>query len=110
MNTHTPTFDIGFIGHSICIFDDRVDFPVRFPVITSSDLAQELAAMLREAMPEKTIAVEPMGLFSIDRAETEAVTERIKRRVIEARQAQNPGKEFLQGIGYWPYADQIGKE
>ncbi|WP_339487836.1 hypothetical protein [Pseudomonas sp. EL_65y_Pfl2_R95] len=110
MSLENPGYDIGFIGQYVCIYHDKIDFPVRFPAVTSTSLALDLAEMLRKAMPRSYISVEPIALFSTDRVETDAVTERIKRRVIEARKAENPGKAFLQGIGYWPQAAQTGKE
>lgn len=90
--------DDGFIGYMVTVYED--DFTTSIPAVSLFGLAAELAEMLREVYPLAVVSVYQCGLFSGQRAETEAVTERIKRRVIEARDAVSPGRAFLEGIGY----------
>ena len=87
--------DDGFIGYMVSIYEPDIDFTTRIPAVTMCGLALEVAEMLREAYPLAKVSVVRCGLFSGQRAETEAVTERIKRRVIEARDAVSPGRAFL---------------
>ncbi|CJK78903.1 Uncharacterised protein [Streptococcus pneumoniae] len=92
--------DDGFIGYLVSIYEPDIDFTTSIPAVSLFGLAAELAEMLREVYPLAVVSVYQCGLFSGQRAETEAVTERIKRRVIEARDAVSPGRAFLEGIGY----------
>lgn len=110
MNALTPTersaafaqmgIDDGFIGYLVTVYEPDEDFTTSIPAVNLFGLASELAEMLREVYPLAVVSVYQCGLFSGQRAETEAVTERIKRRVIEARDAVSPGRAFLEGIGY----------
>ncbi|WP_312915633.1 hypothetical protein [Stutzerimonas kunmingensis] len=96
----TSGVDQGLIGHVVSIHHHDSDFHASFPAVTLGGLALELAEMLRGAYPHDAVRVFRCGLFSGQRSEAEAVTERIKRRVIEARDAVNPGRAFMEGIGY----------
>ncbi|MCQ2028801.1 hypothetical protein [Stutzerimonas zhaodongensis] len=92
--------DDGFIGYMVTVYEPDEDFTTSFPAVSLFGLAAELAEMLREVYPLAVVSVYQCGLFSGQRTETEAVTERVKRRVIEARDAVSPGLAFLEGIGY----------
>ncbi|MDX2352493.1 hypothetical protein [Stutzerimonas xanthomarina] len=119
MNTLTPTdrravfaemgIDDGFIGYMVTVYEPDDDFTTSIPAVNLFGLATELAEMLREVYPLAVVSVYRCGLFSGQRAETEAVTERIKHRVIEARDATSPGRTFLEGIGY-RFENETGKE
>jgi len=99
-STNDLGFDQGLIGHMVSIHHHEVDFHTCFPVLLLLDVAEELAEMMRGAYPLDEVHIFRCGLFSGQRIEAEAVTERIKRRVVEARDAVNPGRAFLEGIGY----------
>ncbi|WP_312450827.1 hypothetical protein [Stutzerimonas nitrititolerans] len=99
-STNDPGFDLGLIGYMVSIHHHDGDFNTSFPVVVLADVAQELAEMLRSVYPLDAVHVFRCGIFSGQRAEAEAVTGRIKQRIIEARDAVNPGRAFLEGIGY----------
>ncbi|WP_324734120.1 hypothetical protein [Pseudomonas paeninsulae] len=100
-SSENSSIDQGFIGYSVRIHYSEPDFGVSFPVVTLGDLARELAEMLRDALPNDTVTINRHGCFSGERPEAEHITDRIKRRVIEARETARPGIAFLRGIGCW---------
>lgn len=99
-STNDPGFDLGLIGYMVSIHHHDGDFNTSFPVVVLADVAQELAEMLRGVYPLDAVHTFRCGLVSGQRIEAEAVTERIKRRVVEARDKESPGRAFLEGIGY----------
>lgn len=103
---HLEDFD----GHSVCIHIASVDFRMRLPEIAVKGIALELAEMIQEAIPESRTSVVTLTLPGKALAETERQTQAIKRRVIEARESEQPGQAFLLGIGYWPLSAPTAKE
>lgn len=80
------------------------------PPLTVGGLALELAGMLREALPAALVSIVRVDLTPHERTEAEQQTDTIKRLVIEARDAEQPGRAFLSATGYWPPAAPTAKE
>ena len=83
---------------------------MRLPEITEKGLARELAEMIQEAAPENRKSKITLRFSGNSRAETERQGQTIKHRVIEVRDAKQPGRAFIQGISYWPAGAPTAKE
>ena len=97
-----PDFDQGAIGYALRFTGECLPCPWSFPAITSAALAEELREMLAMELPSCAVGIMYVGLFSGEIAMAVDLTERMRARVIAARDAQSPGYEFLRGIGWHP--------
>lgn len=88
-------------GHVVTVCQPSDGRRRELPPLTIGGLALELAEMLRSSLPAALVAIVRIDLRHADRAEAEQHTEAIKRLVIEARQAEQPGHAFLVATGYW---------
>ena len=98
------------IGHVVYVYSQEHGMGMSFPALTIKGLALELAEMLREVLPALEVSVASYGITGNELAEAEGATQRAKRRVIEAREAESPGAAFLDGIGYWPFDSKPKQE
>ena len=69
-----------------------------------------LAAMIREALPAALVSIVRVDLTPQTRPDAEQQTDIIKRLVIEASEAEQPGHAFLSASGYWPQNAPTAKE
>ena len=97
-----PDFDQGAIGYALRFTGECLLCPWSVPAITSAALAEELREMLALELPSCTVGILYVGLFSGEIAMAVDLTERMRARVIAARDAESPGYEFLRGIGWHP--------
>lgn len=97
-----PDFDKGAIGYMLRLEGEYLACPWSFPAITSGEIAEELRDILAKELTNCEVSIIHAGLFSGEIAEAKELTERIKDRVIKARDSENPGYEFLRGIGWHP--------
>ena len=93
-------------GHVVTVCHSGTGRRRELPPLTIGGLALELAEMLRSSLPAALVTIVRIDLRQADRAEAEQHTEAIKRLVIEARQAEQPGHAFLVATGFWPTAKQ----
>ena len=97
-----PDFDNGAIGYMLRFTGESLHCPWSFPAVTSAALAEELRDMLAQELTGCTVGIIYVGLFSGEIAMAVDLTERMRARVIAARDAECPGYEFLRGIGWHP--------
>lgn len=97
-----PDFDKGAIGYMLRLTGERLTCPWSFPAVTSAALAEELRDILAKELSGCNVGIIHAGLFSGEIAQAAELTERIEARVIAARESENPGYEFLRGIGWHP--------
>lgn len=76
------------------------------PALTIGGLALELAGMIRDALPAALVCIVRVDLRPTEREQAEQQTHAIKRQVIDAREAEQPGHAFLAATGFWPTAQQ----
>jgi len=88
----------GFIGHVVAIRYLEDGFLSAFPPVTDAGLAAELAGMLRGAQSGTEVIVIHHAYDSDQRAKADEDTERLKRRLVDARDTAEPGRAFLQGL------------
>lgn len=92
-------FDSGFIGHVVRVKDYALDCALTFPAVPSFCLADELAGVMREAMPGHDVKVIPFGLFSDERAKADLDAAKLRELLEAANSADHPGLELLRLIG-----------
>ena len=98
------------LGHSVRVYSLEHDLGLSFPPLAIKGLALELAEMLREVLPALEVSVVSCSVAGSEAADIEVATQRAKRRVIEAREAESPGAAFLDGIGFWPFDSKPKQE
>ena len=95
--------------------DDNLSYGNIISVYTGPDAAiaaltdhgvEELADMIRDALPAALVCIVRVDLRPTEREQAEQQTDAIKRQVIEAREAEQPGHAFLAATGFWPTAQQ----
>lgn len=97
-------------GHVVTVCHPSDGRRRELPTLTLGGLALELAAMIREALPAALVSIVRVDLTPQTRTEAEQQTDAIKRLVIEAREAEQPGRAFLSASGFWPHATPTAKE
>ena len=107
MNT---THEQSTLGHFVRAYSPEHEMGLSFPALTIKGLALELAEMLREVLPALEVSVVSCSVAGSEAADIEVATQRAKRRVIEAREAESPGAAFLDGIGFWPFDSKPKQE
>jgi hypothetical protein len=90
-------------GHVVTVCHPSDGRRRELPTLTLGGLALELAAMIREALPAALVSIVRIDLPPSKRPDAEQQTDTIKRLVIEAREAEQPGHAFLSASGYWPH-------
>ena len=58
--------------------------------------------MIRDTLPAALVSIVRIDLPPKARPTAEQQTQTIKRLVIEAREADQPGRAFMSASGYWP--------
>ena len=107
MNAHNEQ---PIIGHFVRVYSPEYELGLSFPALAVKGVALELAEMLREVLPALEVSVVSSAITGSEAADIEAVTQRAKLRVIEAREAESPGAAFLDGIGFWPFDSKPKQE
>lgn len=97
-------------GHVVTVCHPSDGRRRELPALTLGGLALELAAMIREALPAALVSIVRVDLTPQTRPDAEQQTDTIKRLVIEARDAEQPGRAFLSASGFWPHATPTAKE
>lgn len=97
-------------GHVVTVCHPSDGRRRELPTLTLGGLALELAAMIREALPAALVSIVRIDLPPSKRPDAEQQTDTIKRLVIEAREAEQPGHAFLSTSGYWPHNAPTAKE
>lgn len=94
------TFDDGFIRYVVCFRSKETGLGFQIAEAGLCGIALELLEMLRPEFPGWESRIVRFAGFSDERAECEPYFQRIKETVIELRDVENPGREFLRRIGY----------
>lgn len=100
----------GSLGHVVTVCHPSDGRRRELPPLTIGGLALELAGMIRETMPAALVSIVRIDLTPNTRPKAEQQTHAIKRLVIEARDAEQPGNAFLSASGYWPQSAPTAKE
>ena len=93
-------------GHVVTVCQPSDGRRRELPPLTIGGLALELAGMIRDALPAALVCIVRVDLRPTEREQAEQQTHVIKRQVIEAREAEQPGHAFLAATGFWPTAQQ----
>lgn len=94
------------LGHVVTVCSPSNGRRRELPALTVGGLALELAGMIRDALPAALVCIVRVDLRPAEREQAEQQTHAIKRQVIEARAAEQPGRAFLAATGFWPTAPQ----
>lgn len=97
-------------GHVVTVCHPSDGRRRELPALTLGGLALELAGMIRDALPAALVSIVRIDLPPSKRPDAEQQTDTIKRLVIEARDAEQPGRAFLSASGFWPHAVPTAKE
>lgn len=97
---HDIGFDDGFIRYVVSFRDKKSGMGIQLAESGRKDIALELVEMLRPEFPEWEPSILRFSGLSDERAEYEPYFQRVKETVIELRDVENPGREFLRRIGY----------
>lgn len=93
-------------GHVVTVCHPGDGRRRELPPLTIGGLALELAGMIRDALPAALVCIVRVDLRPTEREQAEQQTHAIKRQVIDAREAEQPGHAFLAATGFWPTAQQ----
>jgi hypothetical protein len=88
------------------LYSVKVRFPdgglaQQFPGLIVCGIAVEVMERLREEYPEARVNIIRYGVGIENRAEAEALTERTKETIIEARDKEYSGRALLQELEFW---------
>lgn len=97
-------------GHVVTVCHPSDGRRRELPALTIGGLALELASMIRDTLPAALVSIVRIDLPPKARPTAEQQTQTIKRLVIEAREAEQPGRAFLSASGYWQQTAQTPKE
>ncbi len=95
--------DQAALGHFVRACSPEHELRLNFPTVTIKSFALELAEMLREVLPALELSVVSSAITGSLASLIETATQRSKRRVIEAREAEYAGAAFIDGINYWTF-------
>lgn len=96
-------------GH--VIYSVKVSFPdgglaQQFPGLTVCGVAVEVMERLCKEFPNAMVNLIRYGVGIENRAEAEALTERTKETIIEARDKEYSGRALLQQLEFWTPTDR----
>lgn len=91
----------GIIAYSLRVRLPDETFAQLLPGIMIGGLAVEIAERLREDFPGARVGFIRYGLGAENRAEVEALTERVKAAAIDARTREFEGLGLLEALEFW---------
>lgn len=98
--------EVGQVLYSIKVRFPNGGLAQQFPGLTVCGVAIEVMERLREEYPEARVNIIRYGVGIENRAEAEALTERTKETIIEARDKEYSGRALLQQLEFWTPTDR----
>ena len=98
--------EVGQVLYSIKVRFPNGGLAQQFPGLTVCGVAIEVMERLREEYPEARVNIIRDGVGIENRAEAEALTERTKETIIEARDKEYSGRALLQQLEFWTPTDR----
>jgi hypothetical protein len=93
------------------LYSVKVRFPdgglaQQFPGLTVCGVAVEVMERLKKEYPNASVNLIRYGVGIENRAEAEALTERTKEAIIDARDKEYSGRALLQELEFWTPTDR----
>ncbi|MGY8819841.1 MAG: hypothetical protein ACKVLM_10615 [Pseudomonadales bacterium] len=93
--------EVGQVLYSVAVRFPDGGLAQQFPGLTVCGVAIEVMERLRKEYPNASVNLIRYGVGVENRAEAEALTERTKETIIEARDREYTGRALLQQLEFW---------